>query len=206
MDSDQRRAPAASARRGGSGQPRRADAERSIAAILAAAAGCFARDPQVSMGEIAAAAGVGRVTLYAHFPSREALLGELMDRALREVTATVAAQRLDREPADRALSALLRSSWHLLDRNLRMLHAARRALPAETVEDRHADILATVGRLITRGQDEGVFRADLPAHWLVTSVYTLILAAGDQVESGRFTSAEALAALEATVAPALRSA
>ncbi|OKJ03356.1 TetR/AcrR family transcriptional regulator [Kitasatospora sp. CB01950] len=203
MDSDQRRA-AAPTRRGGSGQARRADAERNIAAILAAAAGCFARDPQASMTEIAAAAGVGRVTLYAHFPSREALLGELMDRALREVTATVAAQNLADSPADQALRTLLRSSWQLLDRNLRMLHAARRALPAETVEDRHADILATVEQLITRGQDEGVLRADLPAHWLVTSVYTLILAAGDQVESGRFTSAEALAALEATVASAVR--
>ncbi|MFD7641354.1 TetR/AcrR family transcriptional regulator [Kitasatospora sp. NPDC059795] len=202
MDSDQRRA-AAPTRRGGSGQARRADAERNIAAILAAA-GCFARDPQASMTEIAAAAGVGRVTLYAHFPSREALLGELMDRALREVTATVAAQNLADSPADQALRTLLRSSWQPLDRNLRMLHAARRALPPETVEDRHADILATVEQLITRGQDEGVLRADLPAHWLVTGVYTLILAAGDQVESGRFTSAEALAVLEATVASAVR--
>ncbi|MGW4383551.1 TetR/AcrR family transcriptional regulator [Kitasatospora sp. NPDC004531] len=203
MDSDPRAA-AARSRRAGGGQPRRADAERNIAAILAAAAGCFARDPQVSMGEVASAAGVGRVTLYAHFPSREALLGELMDRALREVTAAIAAQRLDGMPADRALSALLRSSWQLLDRNLRMLHAARRALPAEAVEARHAEILAAVEQVVARGQDEGVFRADLPAHWLVTSVYALILAAGDQVEAGRFGSAEALAALDATVASALR--
>ncbi|KDN80689.1 TetR/AcrR family transcriptional regulator [Kitasatospora cheerisanensis] len=204
MESDQRAA--APTRRAGSGQPRRADAERNTAAILAAAAGCFARDPQASMTEIASAAGVGRVTLYAHFPSREALLGELMDRALREVAAAVAAQHLDRSPADRALRTLLRSSWHLLDRNLRMLHAARRALPSETVEERHTDVLAAVEQLITRGQDEGAFRTDLPAHWLVTSVYTLILAAGDQVESGRFSSAEALSALEATVDSALRPA
>ena len=49
---------------------RRSDAERSIAAIVGAAVEAFGRRSDVSMSEIATAAGVGRVTLYAHFPSR----------------------------------------------------------------------------------------------------------------------------------------
>ena len=49
---------------------RRSDAERSIAAIVGAAVDAFGRRSDVSMSEIATAAGVGRVTLYAHFPSR----------------------------------------------------------------------------------------------------------------------------------------
>jgi hypothetical protein len=44
------------------------------AAVVAAATRVFCEQPQVSMADIARAAGVGRVTLYAHFPSREALL------------------------------------------------------------------------------------------------------------------------------------
>ena len=55
-------------------QPRRADAKRNVAAILAAAAECLARNPDTSMGEIAAAAGVGRMTLYGHFKTRAELL------------------------------------------------------------------------------------------------------------------------------------
>jgi hypothetical protein len=48
-----------------------------------------AQQPQLTRVErqihevVARAAGVGRVTLYAHFPSREQLLGAALDRALR---------------------------------------------------------------------------------------------------------------------------
>ena len=56
----------------------RADAAASRARILDAAA-ALAGDRRVSMSEVAAAARVGRSTLYRHFPSRQAL-----ERALEE--------------------------------------------------------------------------------------------------------------------------
>jgi serine phosphatase RsbU (regulator of sigma subunit) len=57
----------------------RADALASRQRILTAA-GALADDRRVTMGELAAAAGVGRSTLYRHFPNRQ-----LLDEALSEL-------------------------------------------------------------------------------------------------------------------------
>jgi serine phosphatase RsbU (regulator of sigma subunit) len=63
--------------------PRRADALASRERILAAAA-ALVGDRRTSMVEIAAAAGVGRATLYRHFPTRQALVEARAQSAFNE--------------------------------------------------------------------------------------------------------------------------
>ena len=58
----------------------RADARRNVAAILDAATECLARDPEVSIADIATAAGVGRITLYGHFKTRAELIDAVVVR------------------------------------------------------------------------------------------------------------------------------
>lgn len=67
---------------------RRADAVRNRSALLAAGGRVFARrGVEVPMEEVAQEAGVGRGTLYRHFPSRQHLLGALMEEQAAHLAA-----------------------------------------------------------------------------------------------------------------------
>lgn len=184
---------------------RRADAERNINAILHAALGCFAEQPQASMAVIARAAGVGRVTLYAHFPSREVLLEAVLDHAITQAGAVIDDAAPDDGPALDALGRVLRSSWHVLDQHRQLFELAQRELGPVRLRQHHDAAMTRVEQLLVRGQHEGTIRTDLPTSWLVTTVYSLLHAAAEDVNTGRLQPEAAAAVLEATLFPALRA-
>ncbi|MFF0863582.1 TetR/AcrR family transcriptional regulator [Nonomuraea sp. NPDC003560] len=169
---------------------RRADAERNIAAILEAGTRLLSDDPGASVAEIAKAAGVGRVTLYGHFPSREALVDAVLDHTVGLADAVLEDEALDTAPAPEAMTGLLHSSWEILDRHRRLFVAADRVLPTERIREHHDRPLRRVERLIARGQDDGDFRTDLPLEWLVTTFFAIIHSAAQEREAGRLAAEE----------------
>jgi AcrR family transcriptional regulator len=177
---------------------RRADAQRNIAAILAAASECLTRDPAASTSEIAKAAGVGRVTLYGHFPSRSDLVDAVFVHAIETGEATLGQVDLTGDPRA-ALSRLIESSWHLVDRYRALLLAAQDTLPPGRVRELHADPMARVERLIERGRKEGVFRQDLPTSWLVSVMHNVMHGAAGDIQAGRITSAQAAPYITTTI-------
>src|ERR687883_144691 len=71
-------------------RPLRADAERNRKRILEAADEVFAeRGLDVSLDDIAAAAGVGVGTVYRRFPDKEALIDALFEDKLGEVVEVI---------------------------------------------------------------------------------------------------------------------
>src|ERR671911_1664553 len=116
---------------------RRADAELNMARILDAAATCLCRSTTASVGEIAQAAGVGRVTVYGHFPSREALIGATLARLLEQGEAVLAGLDLTGDPRQ-ALRTLIESSWRLIADAGAVLEAAQSALPPGRIRELHA--------------------------------------------------------------------
>ena len=68
----------------------RSDFTRNERRIVDAAARLLAARPSTGMSEIAAAAGLGRATLYRHFPTREALIAGLRAEAADAVDAVLA--------------------------------------------------------------------------------------------------------------------
>jgi AcrR family transcriptional regulator len=182
----------------GTTEAKRADAKRSIAAILAAATECLSRDPAASTSEIAKAAGVGRVTLYGHFPSRADLVDAVFAHAIEGGKHALDAVDLSGEPRV-ALERLVDSSWQLVDRYRALLIAAQDTLPPGRVRDLHADPMARVERLIERGQADGVFRTDLPMSWLVSVMHNVMHGATADIEAGRITSDKAAAYIASTL-------
>jgi AcrR family transcriptional regulator len=79
---------------------RRATAERNVAAILDAAAELLSQPGAASIAAVAARAGVSRVTVYAHFPTWEALLEAVVERAVGHTTAVLASADCSRGDGD----------------------------------------------------------------------------------------------------------
>ncbi|GAA1144387.1 hypothetical protein GCM10009630_48660 [Kribbella jejuensis] len=177
---------------------RRADAQRNIAAILTAAAECLSRNPAASTSEIAKAAGVGRVTLYGHFPSRAELVDAVFVQAIATGEETLGQVDLTGEPRA-ALARLIESSWQLVDQFRSLLIAAEEALPPGRVRELHADPMARVERLLERGRSEGAFRTDLPTSWLVSIMHNVMHGAASDILAGRISSADAAPYITATL-------
>lgn len=162
----------------------RADAQASIAKILTATAGCLADNPHASTTEIAKAAGVGRVTLYAHFPSREILVEATLESVLAKGEEVLERLDLTGDPRQ-ALRTLIESSWLLIAQAGAVLEAAQATLPQGRVQELHAKPAQRVDALIRRGQSEGTFRTDLPAGWLVSVLHHLMKGAAADIGTGR---------------------
>jgi AcrR family transcriptional regulator len=184
------------------GQPRprrRADAERSIARILDAAVDSLGEDPEASMSAIARRAGVVRATVYVHFPTREALLEAVTERAFHEVGGGIAAAEPDRGEAADALARVIAATWRILGRYHTLIAINTGEQSHEELHQRHGSVLGALVPLVERGQADGVFRADVPVSWHLAMVMALIHAGSGELSAGRMRSGDAEAALIKTV-------
>jgi AcrR family transcriptional regulator len=178
---------------------RRADATRSGAAVLDAAIVLLGQHPQASMEQIATAAGVARQTVYAHYTSREALMGAIMDRLTVEVAAAMNAVDLDNGSAAAGLRRWLEAIWRLLERYPVLLHGGVATIAAQDEYESHRPVTAPLADLIRRGQHDGEFDASFPTTWLVATIISLGHTAAQEVNAGRMNAQEAGAAFRDSV-------
>ena len=171
----------------------RSDARQSIAAVLDAAIRALAGRPDASMDEIARAAGVSRQTVYAHFPSRDALIDAVIEQASAEFTALIDGVDPAREPPARALTRLLDAGWQVAAR-YPFLWLQPAVDPGKDA-DRHAPVLDRMLDIVRRGQASGDFDASVPAHWLLSACLALGRATEEEVKAGRMTIEQATRAM-----------
>jgi AcrR family transcriptional regulator len=189
-------------RLGGEMAARRADARRNIEAVVEAATRMLAVDPEVSVNEIAKAAGVGRVTLYGHFDSRATLVREVADRAIAQTDEALARLDFDGDPRE-ALGRLLETTWHLTHRFGAIVVAAAQALSPEQVRRAHDEPAARVRRLLERGRAAGEFRDDMPIDWQISVIQAVLHGASGSVHRAEITADAAPALVRDTVIAAL---
>jgi TetR/AcrR family transcriptional repressor of mexCD-oprJ operon len=185
---------------------RRADAQRNIERILDAAVDALAEDLDASMSEVARRAGVVRATVYMHYPTREALLEAVTDRAFAEISAVIAAAQPDGDEPETALRRVIAATWRTLGRYHALVAISTSTQPPEQLHRRHETVLRPLVPLIERGQAAGVFRADVPPGWHLAMIVALIHAASNETRAGRIPDEQAETAVAATILGAITGA
>ncbi|MET8142114.1 TetR/AcrR family transcriptional regulator [Sphaerisporangium sp. NPDC005288] len=175
---------------------RRADARRNRLAILDAAIHLLDAQPDASLDTIAIAAGMTRQTIYAHFPSREHLMGAVVDRMTEDAVAAMDAADPDSGPAADALMRVLQAGARTAER-YPVLTKRISSLPVspQVDQERHAPVADRINRVIQRGQQSGEFDNRLPSDWLAAVIIKIGHAAGEEVDAGRMSRSEAANAL-----------
>jgi TetR/AcrR family transcriptional regulator, mexCD-oprJ operon repressor len=172
-------------------------------AILETAARLLA-ESDASMVEIAAAAGVGRATLYRHYPTRDALLAALAAQALDEMAERVADASLEQTSVAEAITRVARVFLTVADRYVVLVRERVRPDPDEA----ESRLGRPVRAVFERGVREGVLRSDLTPQaqlQLFSSLITGALQAGLQRELGIEEAAATLASFFLEGARAVRS-
>jgi TetR/AcrR family transcriptional repressor of mexCD-oprJ operon len=178
---------------------RRATAERNVQAILDAAESLLHERAAASIAAVAARAGVSRVTVYAHFSTREAILEAVLERAVARAAVVFDEAAWGAASTTEALERTIRASWAELSRNTAIAEAAGSQLSPEALRRTHESGYVHVRRAFEAGMEAGEFRTDVPVEWLMSVYHALLHAAGDDVRAGRIDSATALHALMTTL-------
>lgn len=160
--------------------PARADARRNREAIIEAAITALDERPGASVGEIAAAAGVSRATVYGNFPNRRALVAAAirmlavdLDRRLTDIDPGL--------PARDALEQLVHGSWRALGRIPGLAAAARTEVGNPDPRELLAGLHLSIRAMLLRGREDGVFRRDQDLGWQVACLYAVLRAGASEI-------------------------
>ena len=178
---------------------RRATAERNVQAILDAAEQLLHEGKAATIAAVAARAGVSRVTVYAHFSTREAILEAVVERTVARATELFNAATKGASSSLQALDQAIRASGVELSRNAAIAEAAAAQLSPDALRRTHEAAHVHARGMFEAGQQRGEFRTDVPTAWLISVYHALLHAAGEDVRAGRLDSAAALHALTTTL-------
>jgi AcrR family transcriptional regulator len=162
----------------------RSDARRNRRTVLDAAVALLAQRPQATMQEVADASGLGRTTVYRHFPRRQDLIDALYEEVLREAAETVL-EAVERAANARELLCDLGGRIISIGDRYRFLDAhpelRERALAGRGNEASRDPLY----EYLMAAQQRGEVRGDLPVEWMLTTLRGLGVVAMVEISAGR---------------------
>lgn len=144
-----------------------------------------------STAELASAAGVSRATLHRVLGNREALVEKIYGWLLTRCDEKLDAAGIDpAEDAPEALDPVLQVFDRLTDDSYPLAQSLWLLIATPQLEQ-NPELLARLEvqdlrleKYFRRGQEEGVFRPDLPARWLAYSLGSQVMSAWYLVDDG----------------------
>lgn len=174
---------------------------RTRRAILDAAIETLSKDPTASLGDIAAAADVGRTTVHRYFPERSDLLSAIGRDALEKVATATKAARVDEGDVPAVLARLCQEYYEFGDVFLLLFTMPDLLTATEWEEESDSD--RALLRLVERGHREGTVDRELPAEWVQQLVWSLLYTAWEQTKAGAVSKHQALSLCLRTLAKAI---
>jgi AcrR family transcriptional regulator len=173
---------------------RRRDAEVNRDSLLEAALRALLDDPDAGLDAVASAAGLSRRTIYAHFASRDMLVGALADRAGEHVAGVVTQVRTATQPGEHPLTTLARlevSLWRAIERYRLLGSLATRPEHRARVRSHTGQLHELRTGLVEAGRRRGDLAESLPVPVVVRLVGAVPIAVFDAVLDGALSAADA---------------
>lgn len=139
-------------------------------------------DPDAGMGEIAAAAGVVRRTVYGHFPTRTDLIRTLAQQAIDDLVESASGTADATLPADEAWMEFVARLWPFAER-YRFVVALRRGEYGHELHALLEPLDELLSALVDRGQRSRVFSRHLPPTLSSQLAYGALFAIAESRES-----------------------
>lgn len=154
-------------------RPLRADAARNRYALLKAASEEFAAHGlDASVADIARRAGIGKGTVFRHFPTKDDLLAEVMLDRIHALTHAGKRLATADDPGAALLEFLTLAAERQQQNDLSVLREAHAV--NERLSDARTGMFALVDMLVERAREAGAIRADITG----TDVALLMCAPG----------------------------
>ncbi|WP_445149006.1 TetR/AcrR family transcriptional regulator [Baekduia sp. Peel2402] len=168
----------------------RSDARRNRRTVLDAAVALLAQRPQATMQEVADASGLGRTTVYRHFPRRQDLIDALYEQVLAESAHTI----------KDAIGAATNARDLLCDLGARVIaigdryrfldaHPELRERTLQGSDD--SEGRDPLNDYLTAAQQRGEVRPDVPVSWMLTTMRGLAVVAMFEISAGRMSVEDA---------------